>query len=273
MEARVHQNTAEFREAAWPLLAADPVKHTVILTATARPFDGALLITLHDKGSLIGAALQTGAYPMIVTAVPAHAAEFAASAVHDLMPDLPAVSGTEEELEAFVAAWTARTGRSAKQTMATRLFKLGELRPPQSEGTAREVTEDDLPLMTEWIAGFLTETLPPPGNRAQADALAKAKFEPGEFCLFWEINGTPVAMAAGRGPISGMSRIAPVYTPPEQRGHGYASAVTAAVTQIALDRGSDQVLIFTDLANPTTNHIYPAIGYEPIGDSAEYRFT
>jgi predicted GNAT family acetyltransferase len=69
-----------------------------------------------------------------------------------------------------------------------------------------------------------------------------------------------------------MSRIAPVYTPPEQRGHGYASAVTAAVTQIALDRGSGKVLIFTDLANPTTNHIYPAIGYEAMSDSAEYRF-
>jgi predicted GNAT family acetyltransferase len=273
MEARVHQDTAEFRDVAWPLLAADPVTHTVVLTATARPAPGALLITLHDNGNLIGAAVQAEAYPMIVTAVPVHAAEFAARTVHGLMPELPAVSGTDAEVEAFVDAWTALTGASATQTMATRLFKLGELRPPQVEGTARETTEDDLPLLIEWFGAFMVDTLPPPANRASPDALAKATFAPDAFSLFWEVNATPVSVAAGRGPVSGMSRIAPVYTPPAQRGHGYASAITAAATQEALARGSDQVLIVTDLANPTTNHIYPAIGYEPVSDSAEYKFT
>jgi predicted GNAT family acetyltransferase len=273
MEARVHQDTAEFRDVAWPFLAADPVKHTVILTATARRQPSTLLITFHDKGNLVGAAMRTAAYPMVVTAVPPHAAEFAAETIRDLMPDLPAISGTEEEARAFVEAWTALTGRSATRTMTTRLFELGELRPPQVEGTAREATENDLPLIAKWFGEFLAEALPPPASHAPADTLAKATLEPGEFCVFWEIDGTPVAVAAGRGPVSGMSRIAPVYTPPEQRRRGYASAVTAAATQIALDRGSDQVLIFTDLTNPTTNHIYPAIGYQPSGDSAEYRFS
>lgn len=273
MEARVHLDTAEFRDTAWPLLAADPVTHTVILTATEKPLPGALLITLHDNGNLIGAAIQTGAYPMVVTAVPVHAAEFAARTVHDHMPDLPAVSGTHEEAKAFASAWSALTGTSVTQTMATRLFKLGELRPPQVEGAVREATEDDLPLIIEWFGEFVTETLPPPASHAPVVTLAKAALEPGSFCVFWENNGNPVAVAAGRGSVTGMTRIAPVYTPPGQRGHGYASAVTAAATQIALDRGSDKVLIFTDLANPTTNHIYPAIGYEPIGDSAEYRFS
>ncbi|MBP2320585.1 putative GNAT family acetyltransferase [Kibdelosporangium banguiense] len=127
--------------------------------------------------------------------------------------------------------------------------------------------------MTQWFEEFIVETIPPPASDTAAAPLAKAALEPGAFCLFWEINRTPVSVAAGRGPVTGMSRIAPVYTPLNQRGHGYASAITAAATQTALDRGSDQVLIFTDLANPTTNHIYPAIGYEPISDSAEYHFS
>ncbi|MBP2320586.1 hypothetical protein JOF56_000971 [Kibdelosporangium banguiense] len=133
MEAQVHETTAEFRETAWQLLAEDPVRYTVILTATAQPLSGALLITLHDNGNVVGAAIQTAAYPMIVTAVPPHAAEFAATTVHGLMPDLPAVSGTEAEAKAFADAWTARTGKSATQSMATRLFKLDTLRPPQSK--------------------------------------------------------------------------------------------------------------------------------------------
>lgn len=273
MEARVHQSSAEFREAAWPLLAVDPVKHTVVLTATARDLPGALMITLHDKGNVIGAAIRSMAYPLVVTGVPPIAAEFAAKTVHDLMPDLPAITGAETEAKAFADAWTALTGKSATQTMATRLFKLGTLRPPQIEGTYREATENDLPLLIDWIDKFMTETLPPPASPAPADSVAKATLEDGSFALFWEVDNAPVALAAARGPVSGMSRIAPVYTPPSHRGHGYASAATAAATQLALDRGSDQILIYTDLANPTTNHIYPAIGYEPISDSSEYRFT
>ncbi|HEY7660344.1 MAG TPA: GNAT family N-acetyltransferase, partial [Actinomycetota bacterium] len=30
--------------------------------------------------------------------------------------------------------------------------------------------------------------------------------------------------------------------------------------------------LFTDLANPTSNHIYEDIGYERVCDSAVYRF-
>ncbi|MBC8077176.1 MAG: GNAT family N-acetyltransferase, partial [Chloroflexales bacterium] len=30
--------------------------------------------------------------------------------------------------------------------------------------------------------------------------------------------------------------------------------------------------LFTDLANPTSNHIYQAIGYAPVVDIAELRF-
>ena len=66
---------------------------------------------------------------------------------------------------------------------------------------------------------------------------------------------------------------APVYTPPEHRGTGYGSAVTAAVSQHALDAGARDVILFTDLANPTSNSIYQKIGYRPVYDSTELEFT
>jgi predicted GNAT family acetyltransferase len=273
MQARVHQDTAEFRDAAWPVISADPIKYTHILTATANPLPGALLVTLHDNGKVVGALMRGESYPMIVSAMPADAAEFTARTVHELLPDLQAVSGPIEQTEAFVAAWTALTGAAATLTLAMRVFKLGKLRPPEIGGAARRSTPDDLPLLIHWFELFLNETLPPPARHARVDNLAKATLEPGAASMFWEVDGEPVALAAARGPVVGMSRIAPVYTPPEHRGHGYASAVTAAVTQWALDEGSEHVLIVTDLANPTTNHIFPQIGYEPIEDSAEYRFS
>jgi hypothetical protein len=46
----------------------------------------------------------------------------------------------------------------------------------------------------------------------------------------------------------------------------------AAVSQSQLDAGRRSLYLFTDLANPTSNHIYQAIGYEPVRDVADWRF-
>jgi GNAT superfamily N-acetyltransferase len=75
-----------------------------------------------------------------------------------------------------------------------------------------------------------------------------------------------------RSPLR-MVRVGPVYTPPELRGHGYASAVTAAVSRQALDAGAAQVLLFTDLANPVSNAIYQRIGYRPVEDRTVLAFS
>jgi predicted GNAT family acetyltransferase len=63
-----------------------------------------------------------------------------------------------------------------------------------------------------------------------------------------------------------MARDGPVYTPPDQRGRGFGAAVTAAVSQGALEAGAEEVLLFTDLANPTSNRIYQRLGYRAFED-------
>ena len=68
-------------------------------------------------------------------------------------------------------------------------------------------------------------------------------------------------------------RVGPVYTPPEDRGHGWASALVAEGTQWLLDEGREWVCLYTDLSNPTSNRIYQAIGYEPVLDFDQYEFV
>jgi predicted GNAT family acetyltransferase len=68
-------------------------------------------------------------------------------------------------------------------------------------------------------------------------------------------------------------RIGPVYTPPALRKRGYASALTAALSQELLDSGRKFCFLFTDLANPTSNRIYQQIGYQAVCDVDEYRFV
>jgi predicted GNAT family acetyltransferase len=63
-----------------------------------------------------------------------------------------------------------------------------------------------------------------------------------------------------------------VYTPPEKRNRGYASSLVAALSQHLLDGGRKFCFLYTDLANPTSNKIYRALGYEHVGDSVQIFF-
>jgi len=84
---------------------------------------------------------------------------------------------------------------------------------------------------------------------------------------------TPVAMAGRNRVVAGMSRVAPVYTPAGLRGRGYGAAAATAVTRSALDAGAGTVVLFADLANPTSNGVYLRIGYRAAGERAVIAFT
>jgi predicted GNAT family acetyltransferase len=96
---------------------------------------------------------------------------------------------------------------------------------------------------------------------------------------FWEVGGVPVSFAwrtplcgPGRWPRTSVVRISAVYTPPEQRGRGYASANVAALSQEALGAGAGACMLYTDAANPVSNRIYQRIGYRPVGTADEWLF-
>jgi predicted GNAT family acetyltransferase len=90
---------------------------------------------------------------------------------------------------------------------------------------------------------------------------------------FWETpDGTPVSMAGVTPMVAGQIRVAPVYTPAHLRGHGYGGAATAEVSRAALAAGATEVVLFADLANPTSNGLYQRIGYRPVTDFAVYDF-
>lgn len=69
-------------------------------------------------------------------------------------------------------------------------------------------------------------------------------------------------------PAHGVARVAPVYTPPDQRGRGWASNAVAEVSRRVRSAGA-RVCLFTDQANPTSNKIYAALGYRPVVDMAD----
>ncbi|MFD4676597.1 GNAT family N-acetyltransferase [Lentzea sp. NPDC058450] len=274
MDAVVHPDLASFDAAAHERLTADPVRNTVALTSLHRirqlPAElPPTLITFHDNGKVIGSLVRTPPWPFQTADLPVAAAELAVRVITEIDPDGPGVTGPKERSEAFATAFADATGKTYRESLATRLYRLGTLAPPTVPDSWRLATEADVDLLGAWRREFLIEAVPEAPNEGTTEAM-RGSLKLGTGHVLWESDGTPVAWASGSLPEAGMTRVGPVYTPPGHRRHGYGAAATAAVTRWALDQGAADVLLFTDLTNPVSNSIYQRIGYRPVEDWAEY---
>ena len=278
MEIVLHDDAGSFAAAAGSLLRADPLRHTLALGVldgvlrVGEPF--VVLLTVHDGGAVVGAALRSPGRPTLVSAVPPRMAPVVERALAAADPASDGVSGPLAEAEAVAAARVARTGCRSEPARRMRLFALGTLRPPGGvPGVSRRAGDGDIAVLGSWRRAFSEETAAGGWNGpVEPEEHVARSLRLGAAEMLWEVDGVPVAQATARPVLAGASRIGPVYTPPEQRGHGYAAAVTAAASQWALDQGAERVLLFTDLANPTTNRLYPRIGYRPVHDAVELLF-
>lgn len=273
MDVRVVEDPQTFARTAGALYAADPVRHTVALTAMALKRPGHIMLTVVDGDELRGAALRTPPYPLIASGLPVDSVDQVAAVLAELDPDLPGVNGPREPAEAFAAAWAKRTGRSWHEAVASRLYRLDDLVVPTVPGWTRTADDADLPLLTRWWVDFQLEAHGYERDPDGAPRFVRQCVDKGDGFVLWEVDGSVVSMAKASAPIDGMSRIGPVYTPPEQRERGYGSAVTAAASRWGLDRGAVTMLLFTDLTNPTSNSIYQKLGYRPVFDTVELLFA
>jgi RimJ/RimL family protein N-acetyltransferase len=280
MDVQHHQDPQRFMAVAEPFYRQDAIRHTVALTVMARfltmtrshaPF----MATLHDNGDLIGVAFRTPPWPIISSGLPTAPAllETFLTRWLEIDSELPGASGPRENVEALGDAWTRVTDGTAKEVLAGRLYRLDQLLEPTVPGRPRAATEDDVDLLITWRTAFSNEALPEQPDHTEDAAQVRRLLEMGDGVVLWEDRGQPVSWACASTPIAGMSRVGPVYTPPEHRGRGYGSAVTAAVSRHARDAGARDVILFTDLANPTSNSIYQNIGYRPVYDSSELHFA
>ncbi|WP_392673248.1 GNAT family N-acetyltransferase [Streptomyces sp. LN785] len=253
-----------FLDAAGAWLAARPAENTLILTVTATlraegPHaygDGAPLLGWWrgPDDEVAGTVVQTPPYrPLLGAAVP--------DAVAALAVALPMTSVNADRASAatLAARWP---GHRVDQEQ--RLYRLAELIPPSPAppGRPRRATAADRDLLVAWHRAFAAQVGQPDDL---AGRMVDERTASGGLTL-WEDGGTPVSMAAVTPQIAGAVRVVAVYTPREHRGRGYAGAVTAEVSRAAREAGADEVLLFTDLANPTSNGVYLRIGYRPVLD-------
>ena len=275
MEVRLHSSADEFRQIAEPLYRRDPVAHTIELTLLAGvvlPAD-TFLMSVWAGGTAVGAALQTPSYPLACNGIPVEAIGPVVADLAGLRPDLCGVRGDRGSAVAFADAWRAKTGQETTIGTEERLYRLGRLQAPEGvAGEPRDATAPDRGLLANWVGLFFEDAFGDAPND-RGEAFVDSSQRAGHRFLLWEVDGAPVGMAMLRIPASGVSRIGPVFTPRDQRGHGYGSAVTAAAVQLAHRNGTPDVVLFADLANPTSNAIYQRIGFEAVADSVRIDFV
>ncbi|MBP1822802.1 GNAT family N-acetyltransferase [Mycobacterium sp. OAE908] len=276
MEVRLHHSVDEFRDIAEPLYRRDPVVHTIELTllrAGAFPDDSTML-TIWNNGGIVGAALQTPPYPLACSGIPTDTASAVASALARLDPSLHGVRGVEHTAVAFADAWRDVTGQCGTVTSGDKLYRLGALLVPQGvAGSPRLATDSDRALLVDWVERFFADAFGDPRDDDPGERFVDNACRVGDRFVLWDVDGSPRSMAMLRAPAADVSRIGPVFTPRDERSHGYGSAVTAAAVQLAHRSGTADVVLFADIANPTSNAIYRRIGFEPANDWVRISFV
>jgi RimJ/RimL family protein N-acetyltransferase len=288
-DVRFTSRAEEFWRWAGAHLSADPVRSTVVASVAQRhirhgdpePWSDAhtgpyWYATVTDgRGEVVGVAMRTSpevGYAPYVLPMPDAAARELGAAVRARSEGVDTVNGALPA--ARVVAEAFGTPVLEEQN---RLWELGELvEPAPVPGRLRPVTTDaaDLARAVSWFNRFGAAAAEQAGRAAPAgpgelvdEAGMRQRVDDGRV-HFWEVEGRPVHVVGHNPPAHGVARIGPVYTPPGERGHGYAAAAVAAVARRLRADGA-RVCLFTDEANPVSNRLYARLGFEPVADMVQ----
>lgn len=142
---------------------------------------------------------------------------------------------------------------------------LGDLILPAGLGQLRPAGAQDLPLLVQWRMASEMEIL---GARDTAENRSRALASLQELLAadrlrVLERAGAVVAMTNFNAALPSIVQVGGVYTPPDQRGRGYARRAVALHLAEAQGAGVTEAILFA--ATPAASRAYEAIGFTQIG--------
>lgn len=281
MKTQIIQSAGEFLILVGDDLSMDEIRHSLIYGVAQKVSEdthvyGAAhpwFIVIEDQGQTCAVAMRTPPQRVILAYLRGNLKQVTAElvrAVHRRDPNIPGVIGDVEITNPFTERWCADYGIEIQDTMAQRIYRLNELvEPAYASGYLRLANLEDQEIVIAWATAF--------HNEAVGDMLSRELFQRyrerilnGDIFL-WDDRG-PVSMAAQMRPTQHGISIGSVYTPSEQRNHGYATSCVAALSKQLLQQ-YDFCTLYTDLSNPTSNSIYKKIGFKQYCDSVQVTFS
>ncbi|WP_426564527.1 GNAT family N-acetyltransferase [Angustibacter sp. McL0619] len=275
LRLRWTSDAAEFLERTGGFLRGRPVEHSILLSVPAQwvgvrseAADANCWLWVEDGDQVLAAAILTPPHGVGVSPAPDEAVRLIAAELYDERPQLPSVSGVRPAAETFAATWRELGGPPASTAMAQGLYVADPVQQPDGvPGRLRLAQPVEAPLLRQWVDGFYREA----GGVHDDQDIVGPRIEAGRLYL-WDVDGDPVSMVAHTAAEGGVTRVQLVFTPQPLRGNGYASAVVAALTQQEQAHPGRVCMLYTDLANPTSNRIYQRIGYRRVGDAVTLAF-
>lgn len=264
-----HSSAEAFLQATEAYRAGDPLQ-TNLLGSIAegvragRRYESETWLSVQDRNTVVGAALRTAPYSLVVGPMPLPAAQALGDHLRAARQPLPGINGPGD----VVTIVAERLGHPIRVRMRDVLRVLDVLvEPIEPAGTSRRAGATDAPTVLAWQERFLQEVGLPvhlPDDESLALVL--------ERLWLWEVDGQPVAMA-GHAPVVGtpggiVGRIGPVYTVPEFRQRGIGAALTAVVTRVLVADGA-AVMLYADAANATSNGVYERLGFRAVSEHLE----
>ncbi|BAZ12468.1 GCN5-related N-acetyltransferase [Calothrix sp. NIES-4071] len=225
------------------------------------------LASVEVAEQVVAVAIMTHPYKLVLSCQDLGAIEIFAKDLYTQSLQVPGVSGQTSEALAFAKTWQNLTGQTYKLGMQMRIHELQAVQPiARANGYLRNATEADRALLLQWNQDFELEVF--------GEQLTNAQYIDNHIkqntIYIWQ-DEIPVSFVCCAGSTPNGKRLGPVYTPKEYRKKGYATTCVAELSQKFLDMGCKSCFLFTDLANPVSNHIYRKIGYLPITDCCEYK--
>jgi len=261
-----YADPAAFWRDAQAFLERDEAGNTQVLAIASRhalePGDSPPLgFTVAGAGELLAAAMLTTKGTLFPTS--------AGAAILGTLHDALAGGGhvvTDIVGERATAETCAQlTGAAFRPHVGLRLYRLETVNEvPVAPGAMRAASDADFDLLCAWQRAFFEDA----NVRESVDDIphiVRRRLESGGAWL-WEVDGVPVAHAGFRHTPIRSVRIAPVYTPPGQRGRGYATALVAELSRSLLAQGRMPLYLFADAQNPTANGVYLRAGFLPAGE-------
>jgi GNAT superfamily N-acetyltransferase len=273
-----HTTAASFLDRAQRFLVGAEAENVLLIglagalsqhDATGPTGDTVHLLTVEGDSGCVMAALQSPERNLVMSRGPAAAIEALAEGLAEAKVCLPGVHGPVDAARGFAGRWAKGAGLAVQLAMSMRVYQLTRvIPPPLPPGRFRAATPADIPVLARWADSFITET--GVDDSRSRKTIVEGMVEEGQLHV-WDHQG-PASMAGYGGETPRGVRVSLVYTPPDLRSRGYASACVASLSQLLLDSGRAFCALYTDLANPISNRLYRRIGYEPVADVAEHEF-
>jgi predicted GNAT family acetyltransferase len=224
------------------------------------------LAIVENQQGIATTAIQTPPRPLLLSlSTDLEAVKLLARDLASRNQFLPGVMASKPEAITFASTWQSLTEQSFQLKIALQVHQLEKetVQPiTKASGSLRLATESERDLLINWGKAFEQEALGDNSSESEHQSWFNRHLK-NKSLYVWQ-DQVAVSMAAFGGATPNGIRINAVYAPPEYRGKGYATSCVATVSQYLLTQGYQYCFLFTDLANPTSNHIYHQIGYRPI---------